>query len=152
MSTTYLLMHHITWRVFWQRIKSRRWLSPAYSPNLAPCDFWLFPKLKPSLKGRDITPLIRFRRIWLGHWWQLGELCEVSRCLLWRRLRCHCPTYNVSCIFFNEWLYFSYYVSGYLLYKPHMYRVNRQSIKYWLNLEFVMFFEPKKIFEVWSFC
>jgi transposase len=23
-----------------------------YSPDLAPCDFWLFPKLKSPLKGR----------------------------------------------------------------------------------------------------
>ena len=25
---------------------------PPYSPDLAPCEFWLFPKLKSSLKGR----------------------------------------------------------------------------------------------------
>jgi hypothetical protein len=25
---------------------------PPYSPDLAPCDFWLFPKLKSPLKGR----------------------------------------------------------------------------------------------------
>ena len=25
---------------------------PHYSPDLAPCDFWLFPKLKSPLKGR----------------------------------------------------------------------------------------------------
>ena len=24
---------------------------PPYSPNLAPCDFWLFPKLKEKLRG-----------------------------------------------------------------------------------------------------
>ena len=24
---------------------------PSYSPDLAPCDFWLFPKLKERLKG-----------------------------------------------------------------------------------------------------
>ena len=24
---------------------------PPYSPHLAPCDFWLFPKLKTTLKG-----------------------------------------------------------------------------------------------------
>ena len=24
---------------------------PPYSPDLAPCDFWLFPKLKEKLKG-----------------------------------------------------------------------------------------------------
>ena len=25
---------------------------PLYSPDLAPCDFWLFPKLKSPLKGK----------------------------------------------------------------------------------------------------
>jgi hypothetical protein len=25
---------------------------PPYSPNLAPCDFWLFSKLKMGLRGR----------------------------------------------------------------------------------------------------
>ena len=24
---------------------------PLYSPDLAPCDFWLFPKLKEKLRG-----------------------------------------------------------------------------------------------------
>ena len=26
-------------------------LHPPYSPELAPCDFWLFPKLKEKLRG-----------------------------------------------------------------------------------------------------
>jgi transposase len=42
---------------------------PPYSPDLAPCDFWLFPKLKNALKGqifadipdiqRNVTTLLR---------------------------------------------------------------------------------------------
>ncbi|KAI6648575.1 hypothetical protein LOD99_8055 [Oopsacas minuta] len=28
-----------------------------YSPNLAPCDFWLFPKLKIYLQGKDFNTL-----------------------------------------------------------------------------------------------
>lgn len=28
---------------------------PAYSPDLAPCDFWLFPKLKEILAGNKFT-------------------------------------------------------------------------------------------------
>ena len=43
----------------------------------------------------------------------LGELCEVPKCLLWKRLRRHCPLYNVSCIFFNKWLYSSHDMAGY---------------------------------------
>ncbi|KAI6648034.1 hypothetical protein LOD99_8236 [Oopsacas minuta] len=30
---------------------------PPYSPNLAPCDFWLFPKLKIYLQGKDFNTL-----------------------------------------------------------------------------------------------
>ena len=26
--------------------------TPPYSPDLAPCDFWLFPKVKDSLRGK----------------------------------------------------------------------------------------------------
>ena len=46
------LIHHISCRGFWQNIKSPRWLSPHYSPDLVPCDFWLFPKLKSPLKRK----------------------------------------------------------------------------------------------------
>ena len=35
---------------------------PPYSPDLAPCDFFLFPKLKLRMEGRDSTPLKRFKR------------------------------------------------------------------------------------------
>jgi len=29
---------------------------PSYSPDLAPPDFWLFPKLKETLKGQHFLP------------------------------------------------------------------------------------------------
>ena len=86
---------------------------PHYSPDLVPCNFWLFPD--HLWKGRDFRPLMRFRKIRWGSWWRLGELCEVPRCLLWRGLRHHCPVYNVSCISFHKYLCFSYYMAGYLL-------------------------------------
>ena len=46
----------------------------------------------------------------------IGRTVWDPRCLVWRRLRHHCPMYNVSCIF-NKCLYFSYYTAGYLLYR-----------------------------------
>ena len=100
-STRHLIssMHLISCRLVWQNIKSPRWLSPPYSPNLVPCDFWLFPKLKSPLKGKRFQEIsMRFRKIQQGSWWWLEELCEVPRCLLSRGLRHHCPMYNVSCI------------------------------------------------------
>ena len=41
---------------FWQSITSPRSFSPTppYSPDLSPCDFWLFPNLKSPLKGRSL--------------------------------------------------------------------------------------------------
>jgi hypothetical protein len=30
---------------------------PAYSPDLAPCDFYVFPKMKPLLKGQRFVSI-----------------------------------------------------------------------------------------------
>ena len=51
-----------------------------------------------------------------------GELCEVSRCPLWRGLSHHCPVYSVfvSCIFFSRCLYCSYDMAGHLLDRPRI--------------------------------
>ena len=69
---------------------------------------WLlaFPKTKITVEREEIS----------DHWWDSGkydgaadgdwENCEVPRCHLWRGLRCHCPMYNISCIFFNKCLFF----------------------------------------------
>jgi hypothetical protein len=35
---------------------------PPYSPDLAPCDFWLFPKLKNALKGQRFANLPDLKR------------------------------------------------------------------------------------------
>ena len=62
---------------------------PPYSQGLVPCDFWLFPKLKPSLKGK------RFQTIYKIQANTVGQLmCDAPRYLLWRELRFPCPTYK----------------------------------------------------------
>jgi len=43
-----LAKHHITYVC-----------QPPYSTLLAPCDFWLFPKLKSPLKGRFVNATVR---------------------------------------------------------------------------------------------
>ena len=30
---------------------------PAYSPDLSPCDFWLFPKIKEKLRGKEFQDI-----------------------------------------------------------------------------------------------
>ena len=92
---------------------------PHYSPDLVPCDFCLFPKLKLPLKGKRFQTINEIQENRTG---QLGELCEVPRCLFWRGWRGLCPMYNISCIF-NKCLYFSYYIAGYFLDRPHMVKV-----------------------------
>ena len=73
---------------------------PPYSPDLAACHFWLFPKLKSPLKRKRFQTISKIQENKTGIWWWLGELCEVPTCLLWRGLRRHCPVHNVSCILY----------------------------------------------------
>ena len=105
--------------------------SAPHSPDLAPWKFLLFPKLKSSLKGKGFQTSNEIRKIQQGSWWRfqqrilsvlwtveeiLGELCEVPRCLLWKELRHHCPTYNVSCILYLlQWMSLIFIAHGWIL-------------------------------------
>ena len=40
---------------------------PLYSPDLVPCDFWLFPKLKPPLKGKRFQTNDEIQENTMGH-------------------------------------------------------------------------------------
>ena len=39
---------------------------PPYSPDMAPCDFFLFPKIKRTLKGRRFTAIDRVWEVYRG--------------------------------------------------------------------------------------
>ena len=117
-TTTHPLMNHVSCRVFLWNIKwfcETQVTQPFYSPDLVPCYFWSFPKLKSALKGKRFQTVDEIQENTTR---QL--MCEVPRCLLRRGLRCHCLMYNVSCIFFNKCVYFSYYAAGYFLDRPLM--------------------------------
>ena len=82
---------------------------PPYSPDLAPCDFRLIPKLKSLLKGRDIRQLLRFRKIQRSSDGD-GENCVRSQGAYFEGdwgIIVLCMVFLVSCIFFNKCLYFS---------------------------------------------
>ena len=49
-------MHHISCSFFVKHQITQVTQLP-YSPDLAPCDFWLFPKLKSPLKGKRIQTI-----------------------------------------------------------------------------------------------
>ena len=83
---------------------------------------WLltFPQTKITSEREEISE----------HQWGSGkydgaadadwENCVRSpRCLLWRGLKHHCPTCNISCIFFSKCL-FSCYMAGNLLDRRHI--------------------------------
>ena len=111
--------------VSWQNIKSPRSLSVPTAQIWYPVTSG-FSQIKNHFCREEISRLsMRFRKIWQGSRWQLGELCAVPRYLLWREMRHHCPVYNVSfivsCIFFNKCLYFSYYMGGHILYICNIY-------------------------------
>ena len=91
---------------FWQNIKSPRWLSTPYSPDLMSWDFWLFPKLKSPLKRKRFQTFDEIQGNTMGQLMVIRRTVQVPRYLLWRGMRHHCSTYNVSCIFFNKYLYF----------------------------------------------
>ena len=83
-------------------------------PRSSTLQLLAFPETKIPFEREEISDH-RWDSGKYGSWQRLGELCEVPRCLLWTGLRHHCPMYNVSYIFFNKRLYFSYYMAGYIL-------------------------------------
>ena len=79
---------------------------PPYSPDLGPCDFWLFPKLKWPLKGQRFqTPQ-----------WYSGQYDGAVDGDWKNNMRFQgayfedvivpCTMFPVSCIFFTKYLYF----------------------------------------------
>ena len=50
-TTTCLLTHHLLFNNYWLP-KTLQWFPTPHSPDLAPCDFFLFSKMKLRLKGR----------------------------------------------------------------------------------------------------
>ena len=102
---------------FWRNIKSPRWLSPPYSPDLAPCDFWLFLKLKSPLKGK------RFQTIHEIQGNTMGQLMAIGRPVWGPKVPNEgdwgiivlCTMFSVSSIFFNKCLCFAYHMAEYFL-------------------------------------
>ena len=83
--------------VFWWNIKSPRWLSPPTAQIWCPATSG-FSRNKSPLKGKRFQTIDEIQENTLGQLMVMRKLCEVPRCLLWRRLRHHCPVYNISCI------------------------------------------------------
>ena len=128
--TTHLLMHQILCRVFWQTIKSPRWLSPL-TPHI-----W-----GPAASTFSLTKTTFEREKISDHGWNSGkydgeadgdwENCVRSQGGYFEGdwgITVLCTMFLVSCILFNICLYFSYYVTGYLLDGPCTYTLLKDSL------------------------
>ena len=118
------LMHHLWCRVFWLHIKSPWWLSPL-QPRFGALRLLAFPKTEITFEREDISDCqwdsgkfdgaadgswncVRSQSAYFEGGWGIIVLCTV---------------FLVSCIFFNKCLYFSYFMAGYLLERPHIIQI-----------------------------
>ena len=128
------LMYHILCRVFWQNIKSPRWLNRPYIPDFGPYGFWLFPKLKSPSKGKKFQTIDEIQENTMG---QLMEI-PTKDFEQWKRyqencVRFHevgayfegdcgvivlCTVFLVSWILFSKCPCFSYCMAIYFLDRP----------------------------------
>ena len=54
---------------------------PSYSPDLVPCDFWLFPKLKWPLKEKRFQTIDEIQKNIMWQLMAIGRTVWVPRCL-----------------------------------------------------------------------
>ena len=80
-----------------------------YSPDLALCNFWLFPKLKSPWKRKRFQTIDEIQENTTGQLMVIGRFVWGPKVPTLRGLKCHCPVYNVSCAFFNKCLFFIVY-------------------------------------------
>ena len=115
-------MHPVSFRGFGETSNHPLDSAPL-QPRSGTLWFLAFPKTKIAIEREEIADCRdsgKYDDAADGAW---GELCEVPRCLLWRDwgVNVLCTMFLVSCVFFNKCLYFSYYMAGYLLNRPHMF-------------------------------
>ena len=75
---------------------------PPYSPDLAPCDFWLFPKLKSPLKGKRFQTVDEIQENATGQLMENGRTVWGPKVPTLRGPRHHCPLYNTSWILYLQ--------------------------------------------------
>ena len=112
---------------------------PHCNPDLALCNFWLFPKLKSPLKGKRFQTISEIQESMTGQLMMIGRTVRSQSAYFegdWGIIVL-CTMFLISCIFFNKCLYFSYHVAGYLLDRPCVsYKAGNRHWPYavfWIN-------------------
>ena len=101
-------MHHVSCRVFLVKHQIIQVTQPPYCPDLATCNFWLFPKLKSPSKGKRFQTIDEIQENTRGSWWWL-DTCVWSQGAYFEgdcSVIVLCTRFLVSCILFNKYLYF----------------------------------------------
>ena len=93
-----------------------------------PWNFWLYLKLKSPLKGKRLQTISELQESTTGQLMVTGWTVWGPKAPTWRGMRCYCFMHNVSCIFFNKRLYFSYYMARYLW--THLVISSQNSLRY----------------------
>ena len=88
-----------------------------YSPDLVPCNFWLFPKLKSPLKGKRFWTIDKIQENTTGQLMVIGRTVWGPKVPTLKGTEvslCHCPI-TMFLVSSSINVYFSYYMTVYLL-------------------------------------
>ena len=98
---------------------------PYCGPDLVPCNFWLFPRLKSLLKGKRFQTISEIQENITGQLMATGRTVWGPKVptLKGTEASLSCTMFLISYIFFNKCLCFSYYIAGYLLDRPYTYNL-----------------------------
>ena len=91
------ITYHVLGRVFSETSNPPGDSAP-HIPDLVPCDFWLFPKLKVPLKGKRFQTISEIQENMMEQLMVTGRTVWGPRVPNLKGLRCHRPMYGVSCI------------------------------------------------------
>ena len=73
---------------------------PPHSPDLVPCNFWLFLKLKSPLKGKRFQTISEIQENMMGQLMVVGRTVWSRKVPALKGTEAYCPVYNISCILY----------------------------------------------------
>ena len=131
--------------VFWWNIKSPTWLSPP-TAQFGPLQLLAFPNTKITFEREEIPDWRdsgKYNEAADGDW----ENCVRSQGAYFEGdwgIIVLFTVFLVSCIFFSKCLYFSYYMTGHFLDRPHTYtRCTHMYMYIHVYIYYVFHFGPK---------
>ena len=98
--TMHPLMHRISCRVFLAKYQITQVTQSPYSPDMVPCDFWLFSKLTSPLKGKRFQTIDEIQENTTGQLMVIGRTVWDSKVPTLKGMRYHCLMYSISHILY----------------------------------------------------